>query len=270
MQRLNLNFLRVFATLGLSFLAAVAGTASAAQGMTSANWRLNLNVTAGATPDNSTQLGTDPNASAGWDDVFDFFNPPAIGDNYVDAYFTHENTDLGWQGVGGTYATDVRFPVETGQTLEWDNLTIATNAGTTAQPNPITVTWPGIADVPSAVQLILKDPNDLNHDGVLEYDMRAVHSFQFPAQANGSTAQYLLGVAASVVEVVPPTPLKGDVNGDGKVNVQDATLALRAAVGLIQLTADQQAAADITKDGKVNVQDATLVLRMAVGLIPAQ
>jgi hypothetical protein len=59
---------------------------------------------------------------------------------------------------------------------------------------------------------------------------------------------------------------KGDVNNDGKVNVQDATLVLRAAVGLVTLSPAQAAAADVITDGKVNVSDATRILRMAVGL----
>jgi hypothetical protein len=61
--------------------------------------------------------------------------------------------------------------------------------------------------------------------------------------------------------------LFGDVNGDGKVNVGDATLLLRAAVGLVTLAADQKTRADVNGDGKVNVSDATLALRFAVGLI---
>jgi len=58
----------------------------------------------------------------------------------------------------------------------------------------------------------------------------------------------------------------GDINNDGKINVQDATLALRAAVSLVTLTPAQVTAADVNKDGKVNVQDATKILRVAVGL----
>jgi hypothetical protein len=59
----------------------------------------------------------------------------------------------------------------------------------------------------------------------------------------------------------------GDVNGDKKVNVADATLLLRAAVGLVTLNADQKKAGDVNGDGKLNVSDATLALRFAVGLI---
>jgi hypothetical protein len=63
-----------------------------------------------------------------------------------------------------------------------------------------------------------------------------------------------------------PPAQPGDVNGDGKVNVSDATLALRIAVGLAQPTLAQLEGADVNDDGKVTVSDATKVLRRAVGL----
>jgi hypothetical protein len=68
--------------------------------------------------------------------------------------------------------------------------------------------------------------------------------------------------------VTPPVTL-GDLNADGKVNVQDATTSLRIAVGSITPTDAQKAAGDVNKDGKWNVQDTTLILRFAVGAITA-
>jgi hypothetical protein len=59
----------------------------------------------------------------------------------------------------------------------------------------------------------------------------------------------------------------GDLNGDGKVNVQDATLSLRIAVGVVTPTDAQKAAGDVNHDGKRNVQDTTLILRFAVGAL---
>jgi hypothetical protein len=65
------------------------------------------------------------------------------------------------------------------------------------------------------------------------------------------------------------TPTLGDLNGDGKVNVQDATLSLRIAVGSVTPTDAQKTAGDVNHDGKWNVQDTTLILRFAVGAITA-
>ena len=59
----------------------------------------------------------------------------------------------------------------------------------------------------------------------------------------------------------------GDLNGDAKINVQDATLSLRISVGSLVPTEAQKAAGDVNKDGKWNVQDTTLILRRGIGAI---
>jgi hypothetical protein len=61
--------------------------------------------------------------------------------------------------------------------------------------------------------------------------------------------------------------LNGDLNGDGKVNVQDATVSLSISVGLITPTDPQIILGDINGDGKLNVQDTTLILKKVVGLL---
>lgn len=71
-----------------------------------------------------------------------------------------------------------------------------------------------------------------------------------------------------VTPIIPPAPpvLKGDVNGNGKVDIPDATLALRFAVKLDTPTEAQKAAADVNGNGQVDVADVTIILRAAVGL----
>ena len=58
----------------------------------------------------------------------------------------------------------------------------------------------------------------------------------------------------------------GDVNGDGKIQPEDARLTLRAAVGFIRFTGAAFNAADTDKDGKITPADARLILRASVGL----
>jgi streptogramin lyase len=59
----------------------------------------------------------------------------------------------------------------------------------------------------------------------------------------------------------------GDLNGDGKINVADATTSLRIAVGIVSANPDQKRLGDLNKDSKINVLDATLMLRGVVGLL---
>ena len=62
------------------------------------------------------------------------------------------------------------------------------------------------------------------------------------------------------------TVLIGDLDGDKKVNRNDAKLLLKGAVGIITLTEEQQKAGDINNDQKINLNDAKKLLRIAVGI----
>lgn len=60
--------------------------------------------------------------------------------------------------------------------------------------------------------------------------------------------------------------IRGDVNGDGKVDSADVQYLLEAVAGRRQLTPIQFAAADLNGDGALTVADVTLLRRLAVGL----
>jgi hypothetical protein len=70
------------------------------------------------------------------------------------------------------------------------------------------------------------------------------------------------------------SPTHGDINGDGKVDIADALMALNFAVDLIQASPDQLSRGDVspivngiaTPDGMLDIQDALMILRAAVGL----
>ena len=59
----------------------------------------------------------------------------------------------------------------------------------------------------------------------------------------------------------------GDVNGDGKISVLDATLIQKYLAGLVTFSDTQKAAADVNGDGSVSVIDATLIQKYIAGLI---
>ena len=75
-------------------------------------------------------------------------------------------------------------------------------------------------------------------------------------------------IAMDADHQIPPLPgyMKGDVNNDGKITVDDARAALRAAVKLDVLSAAAYAAADVDGKKGVTVDDARLILRVSVKL----
>ena len=61
--------------------------------------------------------------------------------------------------------------------------------------------------------------------------------------------------------------IRGDLTGDGAVNLKDAVLALKIAVGSLAPTPGQIAAGDLAgADGRITIADASVILRLAVGL----
>ena len=59
--------------------------------------------------------------------------------------------------------------------------------------------------------------------------------------------------------------LKGDVNGDGQVTAQDASLVLQHVAGKVGLDGADLVAADVNADGNVTAQDASLILQKVAG-----
>ncbi len=60
-----------------------------------------------------------------------------------------------------------------------------------------------------------------------------------------------------------PTAIRGDVNGDGRVNVSDVTALINMILGI---TPVDQARADVNGDNKVNVSDVTALINIILGV----
>lgn len=60
--------------------------------------------------------------------------------------------------------------------------------------------------------------------------------------------------------------LMGDLDGNKKMNLNDAKILLKGAVGIITLIAEHKKAADMNNDTKINLNDAKIALRIAVGI----
>lgn len=76
----------------------------------------------------------------------------------------------------------------------------------------------------------------------------------------------VLGFPSSPILLVVNLIL-GDVNGDGDVTAQDASLVLQAVAGKIEFSAEQRKVADVNEDGEITAQDASLILQYVAGKI---
>ncbi|HEY3284105.1 MAG TPA: hypothetical protein VGN26_17685 [Armatimonadota bacterium] len=86
------------------------------------------------------------------------------------------------------------------------------------------------------------------------------------------------GLVYRIVGASAPARLPGDINGNGRVDVADAVMGLKAVAGLITLDAAQAQAADVYPkpgtggrpfgDGKVTIPDILRILKRVAGLEP--
>ena len=66
----------------------------------------------------------------------------------------------------------------------------------------------------------------------------------------------------SITLVKDAPAIRGDVNGDGKVNVSDVSALINMILGV---TAMDQARADVNGDGRVNVSDVAALINIILG-----
>ena len=90
------------------------------------------------------------------------------------------------------------------------------------------------------------------------------YSLKFVAKdSNGKTVEktmlYTVGEASS-------EKLLGDANGDGKVDVKDATLIQKYVVLMADIAPENLSVADYNKDGKIDVKDASAIQKSVLNL----
>lgn len=85
---------------------------------------------------------------------------------------------------------------------------------------------------------------------------------------DGTVIWKLYHFGTYALSALPPDEyrwLRGDVNGDRRIDTTDARLTLQYAVGKIPFSAKELYFADYNEDGKVDTTDARLILQEAVG-----
>jgi hypothetical protein len=96
--------------------------------------------------------------------------------------------------------------------------------------------------------------NIVNPNAVKVYTADGEEITKETALIGNGTIISLNGIDTEVV-------VKGDVNGDGRVNIADYTLAKRSVLGTYTLSDTQKLGADVNGDGRINIADYTFIKR---------
>lgn len=105
-------------------------------------------------------------------------------------------------------------------------------------------------------------------DGKLAFTNEGGDSVYPMDLVNGTYSIYILGDGKTFAPAASFTYdagyIKGDANGDGKVNIDDVTAVLNHVVENRFLTGTNFEAADVVKDDKINIDDVTKLLNFIV------
>ncbi len=124
--------------------------------------------------------------------------------------------------------------------------------GTTVQPV-------GTATVKISCTNEISKVYRLETDGSLT-DMNAVYDNDYMVFSTNHFSLYVLTLEKSDV-------LLGDVDGDGKVSIDDVTDIQKHLANMVDFTDEQEAIADVDNDGKVTIDDVTLIQKYLAGMI---
>ena len=121
---------------------------------------------------------------------------------------------------------------------------------------------------------VSEEPDDVGRFATLKIDGFTIKGYEDTAAEDYATKNgfKFININSSDLPTEPnPTEpsgeqQSGDVSGDGKINIKDATIIQKSAASLVTLTDEQKKAADVNKDGKVNVIDVTAIQRFTAGI----
>ncbi len=197
---------------------------------------------------------------------------------FPEEYISDEKTDV---AVGGNVDNEVELKVsEVTSDKQIENLDLILTGEKVSKVFDITLQKDGTEVQPDGkvwVRIPAENPLSkvyrMETDGSLT-DMNAVYTDGYLIFTTEHFSLYIVAVPGE--ESTDPTPptetepevsyLIGDANGDGKINVKDATQIQKAVAGLVTLDDVGNLAADSDQNEKVNVKDATAIQKFVAGI----
>ncbi len=142
-----------------------------------------------------------------------------------------------------------------------------TQAPTTKPTTLPTTTEPPTTEAP-ATEATMDEPGFMIPNDKVELPTEGTMPDEYPVDTPNEEPTTLPADTPNEEETIPPTDYNpdvwGDVTGDGKTNVSDATALQKYIAGMdVSFNAEK---ADVNGDGKVNVSDATYIQKAIAGI----
>ncbi len=181
--------------------------------------------------------------------------------------YTAETGEYEFPVEGGSFQRD--YTVQ-GQTVHTD----AINVFSWYEGADWSITTVDDEDVPEWLTIETEDVYETDEEGEEEFTGQVLVSAvaePLPEGVKGRECTVKFFVTGAELtyhfiqgDVSGDTPLRGDVNGDGKVNVTDVTTLINMILEVINKDFER---GDINGDGKINVTDVTTLVNIILGVI---
>ena len=182
-------------------------------------------------------------ANINWSDVKELIFRAEIADGFA------------VEAAGGTRVENPYFALNISEARVYDN----------DPEHPDVVNYDALKEVIAAAEAKLTDGKLYTPDSLANLNTALAAA----KDALTTTNQDKIDAAAESLKVamekLQETVAYGDVNGDGKVDIVGALMALQASAEKIELTEEQTTLADIDADGTVSAADALMILKVATG-----
>lgn len=122
----------------------------------------------------------------------------------------------------------------------------------------------GSVTVPDSVSEIGNYALGYYYDGV---NYKKIDGFTIYGYTGSEAETYASGNGFAFVSIGEgPAPTLGDVNGDGKISIDDVTDIQKYIANMLNFTENQETLADVNKDGKISIDDVTLIQKYLAGM----
>jgi hypothetical protein len=239
---------------------------SPTDGITTSRTFITVTGTSSAATVEARVNGGAPQTAGNTDEIFTVNVYPATGMNTIEVTAIDSTSGLANSvklTVFGTQSAPdltVASPANDLVTSDPALTLTGTASSSTSPPVTVSIAFDGRTFTPDATGGAFRQQLTMSAEKTYDIVVTATD-----ASSNASTARR---------NVIYSLTTSGDMNGDGKVDIVDALLGMKATVNLTTPTADQMRRGDVAPlvsgvsapDGKIDIDDAILILRKAVGL----
>ena len=100
-----------------------------------------------------------------------------------------------------------------------------------------------------------------------EWEYKAIDGFKVYGYTGSEAETYAKENGFAFEDIgEDPAPILSDVNGDGKVNIDDVTDIQKYIANMLDFTENQEMLADVDEDGKISIDDVTIIQKYLAGM----